>query len=339
MNKFDEVYEIRLAKETDIDDIMQFICEEWDANHILGNSKAYFIYEHVIEQEVTFIIARNRDDNRIYSLLGYIYASRDKDNLDIWTGIWKTKDGAMALLGMELMRRLKSLVNARSITGIGDNPNTTIKLVKLFLRHYTGKMNQYYMVSGVVPIKLASIKKKVYNCADVVNGVYDVEKASDVNQLKNLLDKVDKTKVPYKDAWYVKHKYFDNPIYKYNVFVVKNNKDVCAALVLREQEWESSMVGRIVDFFGDSRHFSMFTGFFKDALNKYEYIDFYALGFDEKAIFDSGFVKRDEYDENVIPNYFYPFERRNVDIWVDSSNDNTLYLKGDGDQDRPNFLG
>ena len=71
-------------------------------------------------------------------------------------------------------------------------------------------------------------------------------------------------------------------------------------------------------------------------LNQYEYVDFYTLGFNEKYIESAGFRKREENCCNIIPNYFEPFERENVDIWVQYDNENTVFFKADGDQDRCN---
>jgi hypothetical protein len=38
---------------------------------------------------------------------------------------------------------------------------------------------------------------------------------------------------------------------------------------------------------------------------------------------------------SIIPNYFAPFERRNVEIWYSSKPADIVMLRGDGDQDRP----
>ncbi len=43
--KFDELYEIRLATPNDIDNIMAFLKEYWDKNHILAVNRDFFEYE------------------------------------------------------------------------------------------------------------------------------------------------------------------------------------------------------------------------------------------------------------------------------------------------------
>ncbi len=69
-------------------------------------------------------------------------------------------------------------------------------------------------------------------------------------------------------------------------------------------------------------------------------VDFYCAGFNHGHMEEAGFTRRIA-DEVIIPNYFEPYEHRNVDInyavkvlkgmpW--------RIVKGDGDQDRPNVL-
>jgi hypothetical protein len=42
---------------------------------------------------------------------------------------------------------------------------------------------------------------------------------------------------------------------------------------------------------------------------------------------------------NIIPNYFEPFVAENIDIYFFSNTNEKVYIfKGDGDQDRPNFI-
>ena len=73
-------------------------------------------------------------------------------------------------------------------------------------------------------------------------------------------------------------------------------------------------------------------------LKGYEYIDFYLYGIEDDILRDAGFVLQDD-DVNIIPNYFEPFVQKNIslDFYADSLEEIILF-KGDGDQDRPNFI-
>ena len=76
--------------------------------------------------------------------------------------------------------------------------------------------------------------------------------------------------------------------------------------------------------------------------SKYEYIDIFSLGLSEKILSKAGFIKINKKRKNIIiPNYFEPFIRRNIDIkyFTDLKNlKNLRIFKSDGDQDRPNFF-
>jgi hypothetical protein len=64
------------------------------------------------------------------------------------------------------------------------------------------------------------------------------------------------------------------------------------------------------------------------------------FGIPENILFKSGFNKlKRKSSETIIPNYFEPFEQKNItiDFFVSSQEmGNVRIYKGDGDQDRPN---
>ena len=72
-----------------------------------------------------------------------------------------------------------------------------------------------------------------------------------------------------------------------------------------------------------------------------EYVDLYSYGISIEAMKKAGFTERIENDNNVIPNYFNPFEKRNVEIYVAVDYeyaDRVHIFRGDSDQDRPCYM-
>ena len=67
-----------------------------------------------------------------------------------------------------------------------------------------------------------------------------------------------------------------------------------------------------------------------------EYVDFYCDGIKEEYLMDAGFALLQEKDTNIIPNYFSPYIKENIDIYVSSTKQGTVFTKADADQDRPN---
>lgn len=339
MNAYDRRYDIRLAQYGEVDEIMRFIKDNWSNVHILANNREYFEYEYVNGEDVHFLLARDRQDNEIAGIIGFIPASEDKQNLDVWTVMWKVKEKVMPLLGMELLKRVKIILGARASLGVGDNPNTTIKLLNKLTDYETGKMRHFYMLSRKKEFNIADIKKPVY--ADMVRRDLNVSaiKIESVKELEELFScKALKESVPYKDTWYIKHRYIDHPVYAYQIYGLKEKECIEALLIVREQIYNDSKILRIVDYLGNQKMFSGLNDFFEEKLREYEYIDFYVLGFEYQNIFDAGFVERQDDDVNIIPNYFYPYEKRNIDIWCSGSEKGTLFCKGDADQDRPNSI-
>ena len=97
---------------------------------------------------------------------------------------------------------------------------------------------------------------------------------------------------------------------------------------------------RIVDFFGHDRAFIRINSPLEQLLVELgaEYVDFYEYGIDESVMSKSGLQENKFDDQIIVPNYFEPFEKRNIKLrWALKSNSSTVtpIFKGDGDQDRP----
>ena len=71
----------------------------------------------------------------------------------------------------------------------------------------------------------------------------------------------------------------------------------------------------------------------------FEYIDFYNLGIKKNFLSKAGFKKNNFSNQTIIPNYYQPFKKENVNILtaVWPKNIDIPIFKGDCAQDRPNF--
>lgn len=336
---FDKKYIIRKANKVDIPAIMQFIERHWNSDHIMARDRSFFEYEFLEENgDVNFILAIDREKQTIESLYGFLKASHDKSHLYIWGSFMKTLDGNVPLLGAELNRRLCDMAGAIEAIDVGDNPKTSLPLVKKLFRMKTAKMNHFYMLSDIQDFKIAKIsdrKKSVItenSDAEIVkfNNIDEIEKVYDFKS--HVEDK------PYKDAWYIDHRFLQHPIYHYDVYGVMDGTECKALFVTRMQLYESRSALRIVDYIGDQTYYSSIGSFINARINdgKCEYADFYCLGFENGQIEKAGFVLRTENDPNIIPNYFYPYEQSNVEIYCAAKSEDVVITKADGDQDRPN---
>lgn len=344
MNKYDERYEIRLAKIDDIENIMKFIEKYWKKNHILSIDRKLFEYEYLDGENVNFILAIERKTDLIQGIFGFIRCSNTKEykKKQIWGSLWRINDECenIPFLGIELAKRACSMINCYNHIGNGANPNTTVPLRRLFFKDKVGKMKQYYYLNtnineyNIANIKINIVPKYLENHKKIelvkFNSIDDIKDKFDLNSIKT---------IPYKDEWYINRRYFSHPYYNYDVYGIKNsNKKIEALIIMREIEYNNRKILRVIDYVGKQELFSYLGEKFNELMleNNYEYIDFYEFGFNDEYILKAGFKFRDDNDINIIPNYFEPFLQENIDIWVHYKDPNTLFFKGDGDQDRPN---
>lgn len=339
-NKFDKKYDIRMARYDEVDEIMQFLDMHWKKGHILARDRTFFEYEMVPDGQVNFVIAKDWSNGEIQGLHGFVPASNNRYKRDAWGSIWKIVPGSMGMLGLEIIKRLEVINELRTCLSIGGNPETTVPLLK-YVRHFedVGKMEHFYCLSLQEEYLIAKVGHKV---SFTVNQDYNtnIVQYDNYKQLKEDYDFSNSDEAfPYKDGWYINHRYFENPIYHYLIYGLRSKpseKKSSALLIAREQKHNGGVALRLVDYIGKAELFAGLSLFFQDSLNRYEYIDFYCYGFNTEYVKRAGMIKIEDNDTNIIPNYFYPYVAQNIDIYVGTPKGRAVFFKADGDQDRPN---
>lgn len=343
MNSFDERYEIRLGTLEDIPAIQAFINEHWKKGHIMATDRTLFDYEFVEDNQVNMILAIDRNTNQIEGIFGFLRCSHTKDpsKQDIWGSMWKVNEqhDNLPLLGIELAKHVYPLTGCRMQIGNGANPKTTIPLRKLFFREKTCRMKQYYMLNH----EMDSYNVAIINHKDdkpIFNEDKDTALIAihSMKELNSLFDMEIDDALPYKDQWYVNHRFFEHPYYKYQCYGIQQNNTVTAIFFLRTITVNNGTVARIVDYIGNPEAIEQTGALLYDLMvqNQWEYIDFYEFGLPDQYLENAKFRYRNDADKNVIPNYFEPFVQENVDIWCHYKSEGTTFFKADGDQDRPN---
>lgn len=342
-NKFDERYDIRLAEKSDIDAIMQFIDNYWKKDHILSKDKTLFEYEFLDGNQVNMILAIDRVTKQIEAIFGFLYCSHTSDmsRRDLWGSLWKVVDehDNLPFLGVELAKRIYDITNCRMHIGNGANPKTTIPLRRIFFGDKTDRMKQYYCLNpDKDEYKVCDIKKKIHKDFIGEKCLKEVVEFKTMEELKKCFDIETYDVFPYKDNWYINKRYFQHPYYTYKLYGLKDENGVEAVVVCREVEVYGVKILRIMDYLGEHNIFCETGKFWHNLMKQeqYEYVDFYEYGMDDDILEKAGFTYRDDEDLNIIPNYFEPFVKENVDIWVHYKFEGTTFFKADCDQDRPN---
>ncbi len=330
---------IRQASMDEIDRVMLFLKENWGEKHVMANSKELMSYEHAWNGEFTYMIAEDCTTKKIYGVYGYLPYSNER-SCDMGGGIWKVIQSPRFMLGIELFKYVQDHTRCRMFADCGANLKT--RGHRELVGHVNAQLDQYYRLN---------LKKEIFSIA-VINVKKIPEKQTDLSCKLIRLETADKFKklfdvsqykdvLPYKDNDYIEHRYYRHIKYQYTVLGIDHNGKTEAVIIGRDFTANGKKVFRIIDFLGDEDFFAGTFDAWEMFLSEgdYEYVDFYEYGLAPENLMRAGFFRREEDDINIIPNYFEPFEQRNIEIYISTNIHGKFRMfKGDGDQDRPNCL-
>ncbi len=343
--------DIHFCRKSDYCKLALFLKENWDYKHILANDRAFFEWQHLGTdgREYDFVIAE--DNDQVLGCLGFITTKRFDEGLTsvntVWLTTWKVKNGVSGMLGLQLLLFVTSNVNYKFIGTVGNNE--TVKKIYSSLGYQTGELAHYFCVNkSLNDFKLANIPISVSPKKIQKDNFPTISKIYFGNlNLENTRFEVQNCNLfPLKSLKYFFNRYANHPIYNYNIYCMKLDEKVCGYVATRECCNSGRKVLRIVDILMfDKRGWWNLVIPFDDIMkkNNYEFVDFYVFGVPEKYLEMSGFIKMSERlveKGTVIPNYFEPFEKKNIKIsWAYrfSEHYSPIIFKGDCDQDRPNF--
>ena len=330
-------YNIFHAKKTDSVEIIQFIKTDWSKNHIFTQSEKLFLWQYLDGDLLNFIVARNIEKGTIDAILGYIstkkYDSLLKGN-NHWGAIWKIKEGAPPGLGIVLLNYLNNSKENATYAAIGISD--IAKSIYIHLGYKVGSLNHYYCTNS---------NKKNTEIAQI-NRIKKYKKLKNNSTLKeiNSLEKIclNHSFNPMKSIPYLIERYQNHPIYNYLFFGIYKMEKLESIWVIRKQYVNSSCCLRVVDIYGSLDGVGGLYVQLQELLEKEnaEYIDCLNYGVSESIFKDIGFEKLDLNGNTIIPNYFEPFLKKNIEIGfaVKSNYENYIIFKGDSDQDRPSIL-
>ena len=333
---------IRFATKNDKPKIISFLKEHWSQNSILVQSDMIFDFQYSNGESCYFVIAIDDEDDHIYGLKGY-FPFNSRPNPDVAAALAIVLQGVRPMLGMEIEQFLEKETHSRWVCSTGLNPNTSVRVYKLFKNNYTvDKLSHFYRLSDRKNFNIAVVNnKRIQPVSEtgyeflLLNGIEHMQSVFDIEAFAN--------QRPYKDLAYIDYRYFRHPVYKYKLLGIKapQTNDVRAVIIGREIKINDSKVFRIVDFLGEQNEICHIGQALERMIQQedYEYVDFYCYGIDHNSLKSGGFVLRDENDQNIIPNYFEPFEQKNVEIhFFYTGHEKATVCKADGDQDRPNMI-
>ncbi len=331
-------YTIRFAKKSDIADIMQFFKLHWKENHILANDRAFFEYEFCRGEEVCFVLLLN-ENNAIEGTLGYIPYGGERR--DVFTVMWKALYNGRMFAGVGMLYYLIEHGRCRHIFTSGLNEKT--RNIYRYLGFETGDLQHFYMLNKECESRIAHIEDRTelntnYQESDIRLSLQTV-----TDRKQFLVDYVPEKRENriHKSAEYMVRRYFDHPKYQYIIYQLwREGEKTNSFLIAREQQQDGSTILRLIDFVGDEKLLACAGTPLRRIMkeNRYEYTDMYVFGIEDDILFRAGFTKKQQNSANIIPNYFSPFCKKNVNIGIFwEKGMQPIIMKGDGDQDRPSM--
>lgn len=322
---------IRFATVDDIDDIMHFFGENWKKDHILSRDRELFEYIYRDGNKVNFVLGID-EEGKIQGTFGF--ERYGKDSEDIALEMWKANP-KISGLGILLLNFLEKEGHFKGLSA-GINMTTTSQIYK-YLGKTVGEMKQWYRLNDINDYRIGKITNRVI--PSVESPAFSVEELKNDSLITDdfIAQIQDASAIPYKSANYLRKRYFHHPRYNYHVFVVKDNSKPVALYVLRVQEHDGARVLRFVDYVGSAVLLPCITESIDTLMHELdaEYIDMYQTGIADVVMQAAGWILV-ETSGNIIPNYFSPYEQRNIKIFYTASKPETVLFRGDSDQDRPN---
>lgn len=322
---------IRHAQPSDLDAIVDFIRLYWRENHIFVRNAAFFQYDLMRNDVPQFLLAEA--DGSIVGILGYMQYGMALESSDLFLVIMRVLDShAKEGTAIRFLKACRELTTG-NIHTIGANPNM-FPLYKL-MRYRTGFLNHYYWVNPDVEIfRIANISSSEnWNVCDDPQAARLIAEVDEVEY-----EQLDHSSQVKKSFEYFCNRYFNHPLYNYEVYEVRYGECLKGVGIIRHVDALQSRMIRIVDWIGDEMYFASFARTVQElCLRKgSEYIDLYCSGFSSKTIEHSCFQPVTDRTPDALPNYFSPFVKQNVSISFCTTDSRTLkFFRGDGDQDRP----
>jgi len=352
LSKYDEIYDFKIASTDDADRILFFIKRHWQENHIFVIRPDFFQYEFRNPDETkqfNFVICEKKITKCLIAIHGFIPYSFHAFHNHVCGAITVVdKLSAIPMLGIELMKQFVQLTNYTTYCGIGTNPKTMVPIARSIFKRHVGKMEHYYRLNpNNIDFKVASIGNRDSNASysSTLNIPHQNQakliRYNSIEEVKKNFDLERKYRnLPLKQDWYIQKRFFKHPIYNYTIFGVSINDSCRAILIAREVLAFESKILRFVDFIGDTAAIAHLRQAVTQILieGHYEYIDFISHGLDQQLFLSSGFTRKDESDVNIIPNYFEPFERQNVEVWFEKTDRDMALFRADADGDRPSKI-
>lgn len=342
---------IELLAHQELKKFQEFIKEYWREDHLFAKETSVFDWQHKELRAYNCMAAKQ--GGNLVGVFGFIPLSHFDNNLpknQIFFSLFRVLEDKGIGIGFRLYKNVLKECKPEFIAGIGANPRM-VSFHK-WQGFEVDTMDHHVVLSpDVKEFKIAKVPETLnFRPINLPDGsrrkkpTISFQKITEA-QLKDLDTKdLYSHQRPLKSDGYIKNRFINHPVYKYEVYAISKDNILQALCVIRPVFKNNSVVLRFVDFMGPNEVFSSLQDFVLYLLRTYnaEYIDLYSYGVPSILLQAAGFINRKKVENLIVPNYFEPFERKNAEIICAYKSSQTYpsvrLFKADGDQDRPNQI-
>lgn len=337
------IYKFKICEREDLPRLLTFIDTYWKKNHILVRSKEIldFQYYNCEEDKYDFVLAENTQTGELDGIRGWIRVAKYDPALaeydEVWSAVSKVRtdveNNEIKVLGSYLWRYLEKH------KGFGTVGISRFSLaMHTAIRHKTCSLEQYFILNRETKeYKIAVVPSNYQNPFISIKSNWHLCKIEDINAVDE--DAVPAYYRPFKSKTYLINRFAKHPVYKYHFYGIFEGEKLRSILVGKFVEINGGKILRIVDVLGSLEDVDNLYEDFQTIMHETgsEYVDFLCFGIEDLVFQRMGFDKLNpEQDELIIPNYFEPFEAKNIVInGAYKPAERYCMFKADADQDRP----
>ena len=335
---------IRFAKSEDFNRVLAFIKDYWRSDHVFVKNPDLMAWQHSEspEKDINFVLAES--DEKIVAILGFIPFRRFDHSLDTDTvalAIWKRSDAAPPGTGVGMLSWLLNQNPSASVIAIGLN-KATLPIYES-LGFTSGKMSHFALFHPALS-KSSITGSRILKPAALGSGLTLMSSGKEITEDvgKSITELLFENQPP-KSLVYYRKRFEQHPWFDYQFLTLGRGRQATLLVVFRVVTVGNASVIRVVDIAGNLAELPNAASTLSDVVEHLgaEYLDILVSGAPDHRMVSSGFQSSLCQDDLVLPNYFDPFERRNVEVLyafktstVASSH---FHLHpADSDQDRPN---
>ena len=337
------IYKFKICEKEDLPRLIAFIDTYWKKNHILVRSKEILDFQYYNREtgKYDFVLAENTQTGELDGIRGWIRVDQYDSALaqydEVWSAVSKVRtdveNNEIKILGSYLWRFLEKH------KGFGTVGISRFSFaMHTAIRHKTCSLSQYFILNRETKdFKIAVVPSDYQFSVVWKESTWHLCEIDDINTIPD--DAVSVYYRPFKSKAYLINRFAKHPVYHYHFYGIYDGNGLKAILVGKFVEINGGKILRIVDVLGSLEEVGCLFEDFQAILyeSRSEYVDFLCFGIDDIVFQNMGFDKLDpEQDEIIIPNYFEPFEAKNIVInGAYKPAERYCMFKADADQDRP----